>query len=226
MHKARPDNCIMGTTKKDGDAVRLWLRKLDDAWYGLAETGGRLVATARAASEEDASQALVAALPPSTSYAMGKGGSAEIDRLLALLAKLEAGDESAKHFDLAVELLGEPAATVYRLVAAVPQGYVTSYGRVATLAGTIARSVGRLMRNNPLYPIVPCHRVVGADFSLVGYRGATCGPDLDAKLARLRAEARGYQKATSLPAAGGLLVFPVERVLIRVDRGTPPPGRS
>ena len=74
------------------------------------------------------------------------------------------------------------------------------------------------MATNPLYPIVPCHRVVGSDYSLVGYRGATSGPDLDAKLARLRDEARGFREELKLAGAGGLAVFPVERVLEKVGR--------
>ena len=77
------------------------------------------------------------------------------------------------------------------------------------------------MARNPLYPLVPCHRVVGSDFSLVGYRGATSGPDLDDKLARLGAEARGYAKERSANGDTGLQVFPVERVLDRV-RGAKP----
>jgi O-6-methylguanine DNA methyltransferase len=93
-------------------------------------------------------------------------------------------------------------------------GYVTSYGNIARASGTEARVVGRIMATNPLYPVVPCHRVVGADLSLVGYRGRTEGPDLDAKLARLRGEARSWPREKVVPLDGGsLLVYPVERVL-------------
>ena len=105
-------------------------------------------------------------------------------------------------------------------------GYATSYGAVAKAAGTFAREVGRLMMNNPLYPIVPCHRVVGSDYSLVGYRGATSGADLDDKLARLKAEARGADGEKALETARGLVVFPVEWVIARVERERRGEGRQ
>jgi hypothetical protein len=63
------------------------------------------------------------------------------------------------------------------------------------------------MATNHLYPIVPCHRVVGADFSLVGYSGRQDTAALRAKLDRLRAEARGHREER---AAGKLVVTPVE----------------
>jgi len=104
------------------------------------------------------------------------------------------------------------------MAAAIPLGYASSYGRIAAAAGTIAREVGRLMACNPLYPLVPCHRVVGSDYSLVGYRGAKEGPDLEDKLSRLRAEARGCAEDLLLKEAGGLMVFPVEVVIARAER--------
>ncbi|MBL8967003.1 MAG: MGMT family protein [Spirochaetaceae bacterium] len=199
-------------------AITLWFREIDGAWYGLAESGERLAATATGASREEAARILEACLPPGIPRAAGEGPSSFADGTARMLAAIESGDESGKRFELATEILREPAATVYRFVAAIPLGYVSSYGRVAVAAGTIAREVGRLMMNNPLYPIVPCHRVVGADFSLVGYRGATSGPDLDSKLARLRTEACGFRAELELAAAGGLVVFPAERVLEKTAR--------
>jgi O-6-methylguanine DNA methyltransferase len=135
-----------------------------------------------------------------------------------MLAAIEAGDESCKRFDLAADVLPRQAASVFRLVAAIPCGYACSYGRIAEAARTTARAVGQFMATNPLYPIVPCHRVVGSDFSLVGYRGMTSGPDLEDKLARLRAEARGFSRELTLEDAHGLRVFPVEWVIAKADR--------
>lgn len=54
----------------------------------------------------------------------------------------------------------------------VPYGRTTSYGQLAAsvgLDGAAARQVGRAMGANPVMVVVPCHRVVGADGSLVGY---------------------------------------------------------
>jgi methylated-DNA-[protein]-cysteine S-methyltransferase len=55
----------------------------------------------------------------------------------------------------------------------VPYGQVTTYGALAALAGrpTAARAVGTFMNRNPIPIVLPCHRVVGANGSLVGYGG-------------------------------------------------------
>jgi methylated-DNA-[protein]-cysteine S-methyltransferase len=55
----------------------------------------------------------------------------------------------------------------------VPYGQVTTYGALAARAGrpTAARAVGTFMNRNPIPIVLPCHRVVGANGSLVGYGG-------------------------------------------------------
>ena len=60
---------------------------------------------------------------------------------------------------------------IYKLTKQIPKGKVVTYAQLARLAGNpkAARVVGLLMRNNLYAPQVPCHRVVGADGSLVGY---------------------------------------------------------
>lgn len=70
------------------------------------------------------------------------------------------------------------------------------------------------MATNPLYPIVPCHRVVGSDMSLVGYGGRQDSEALIAKLRRLIAESRGFkaEEEISLPY-GRLTVYPAEWVI-------------
>jgi methylated-DNA-[protein]-cysteine S-methyltransferase len=58
-------------------------------------------------------------------------------------------------------------------LARVPYGQVTTYGALAALAGNpgAARAVGTFMNRNPVPIVLPCHRVVGANGSLVGYGG-------------------------------------------------------
>ena len=62
-------------------------------------------------------------------------------------------------------------ARVRAVVAGIPCGTVATYGQVARLAGLprAARAVGHFMRTNTEPQLVPCHRVVGHDGSLVGY---------------------------------------------------------
>jgi len=136
-----------------------------------------------------------------------------------MLKELEQGKEEFKSFSLATEYIPEPVARVLKTAAAIPIGYVTSYGNIAKTADTEPRAVGRIMATNPLYPIVPCHRVVGADFSLVGYGGRKNPPALRAKLARLSKEAKGFTTEKEVLANGKkLTVYPVENVVKKAEK--------
>jgi O-6-methylguanine DNA methyltransferase len=208
------------TEKPEKPEIRLWLREEGSAWFGLAECDGALVATSVAGNSDIARRILVHCLPPGAPRSLAEGPSDFVDRIVHLLAEMEEGKACGGNVRLSLDYLPEPAASVFGLVAAIPPGYASSYGRVAEAAGTIAREVGRLMANNPLYPLVPCHRVVGSDYALVGYRGMTAGPDLDDKLDRLREEARGFHEEMTLPGEKGLKVFPVEWVIAKAERET------
>jgi methylated-DNA-[protein]-cysteine S-methyltransferase len=65
------------------------------------------------------------------------------------------------------------AKNVYRVVARIPLGEVRSYKWVARKAGrpNAARSVGQILKRNPLPLIIPCHRVVNTNGRLGGYLG-------------------------------------------------------
>ena len=62
---------------------------------------------------------------------------------------------------------------VYALVRAIPPGQTRTYGELARDLGDVglSRAVGQALGHNPFAPIVPCHRVIGADGSLTGYGG-------------------------------------------------------
>ncbi|MGE5588256.1 MAG: methylated-DNA--[protein]-cysteine S-methyltransferase [Clostridia bacterium] len=55
----------------------------------------------------------------------------------------------------------------------IPYGATASYGEVAAAIGRplAARAVGKALSTNPLPIIIPCHRVVGKNGSLVGFGG-------------------------------------------------------
>jgi AraC family transcriptional regulator, regulatory protein of adaptative response / methylated-DNA-[protein]-cysteine methyltransferase len=61
---------------------------------------------------------------------------------------------------------------VWQALASIPPGETTTYAKLARRIGapTSTRAVARACATNPLALIVPCHRVVGADGSLRGYR--------------------------------------------------------
>lgn len=52
----------------------------------------------------------------------------------------------------------------------IPKGKVSTYKRIAEKIGrpSAYRAVGNALHNNPLAPIVPCHRVVRTDGRIVG----------------------------------------------------------
>ncbi len=54
---------------------------------------------------------------------------------------------------------------VYETVGRIPEGYVTTYGRIAALIGYPgrARMVGQAMSHAPDFFQLPCHRVVASD---------------------------------------------------------------
>ena len=80
-----------------------------------------------------------------------------------------------RRFDLEVDLrlTRDFGRAVLKELAAVPFGQVTTYGELAARAGKprAARAVGTIMNRNPIPIVLPCHRVVGANGSLVGYAG-------------------------------------------------------
>ena len=64
-------------------------------------------------------------------------------------------------------------AAVYAVVRSVPPGETITYGEVAARVGSpaAARAVGGAMARCPLFPAVPCHRVVRASDGWSGWGG-------------------------------------------------------
>lgn len=63
---------------------------------------------------------------------------------------------------------------VYLATFKIPEGKVSTYSRVARAIGKpqAQRAVANALHKNPLYPIVPCHRVVKADGGFGGEKKA------------------------------------------------------
>lgn len=79
-----------------------------------------------------------------------------------------------REFSLPLAPLGsEFQLRVWAALSVIPYGELRTYGQLAALLGdkSMAQAVGSANGRNPLSIIVPCHRVVGADGSLVGYAG-------------------------------------------------------
>jgi methylated-DNA-[protein]-cysteine S-methyltransferase len=200
--------------------VVLHAKEVAGKWYGVACAGEGLVATAVGSTRGRTLGSLRRSLRPGVAHRVAEEDrSGFVEKTVALLVELEAGLEDHKGFSLATEYVGEALARVLTVAAAIPLGYVTSYGNIAKASDAEARDVGQVMAANPLYPIVPCHRVVGADLSLVGYAGSKARAALRAKLARLSSEARGFREERDVLVDGRpLRVFPVERAIAHAEK--------
>lgn len=77
-------------------------------------------------------------------------------------------------FELPLAPAGDAfAQRVWALLQTIPYGTTSTYGELAQALGdrNLAQAVGSANGHNPIAVVVPCHRVIGADGSLVGYAG-------------------------------------------------------
>ena len=95
----------------------------------------------------------------------------------------------------------------------VPYGQTVTYGEIAKrLAGrngtrrTSARAVGGAVGHNPIWLIIPCHRVVGADGALTGYAGG-----IERKAELLKLEGADLPKRV-VPESGTALRVPEREI--------------
>jgi O-6-methylguanine DNA methyltransferase len=66
---------------------------------------------------------------------------------------------------------------VYIATFRIPEGRVCTYGMIAKAIGRprACRAVANALHNNPLYPVVPCWRVVKSDGGFGGDKRAAAG---------------------------------------------------
>jgi AraC family transcriptional regulator, regulatory protein of adaptative response / methylated-DNA-[protein]-cysteine methyltransferase len=82
-------------------------------------------------------------------------------------------EEPKQALDLPLDLRGTAfQQRVWRTLCSIPLGETRSYGEVARMIGDpqAVRAVARSCARNPVPLAVPCHRVIGRDGSLTGYR--------------------------------------------------------
>ena len=85
---------------------------------------------------------------------------------------------------------------VWQCLLSIPCGETRTYGQIAREVARIrgkenmsAQAVGQAVGSNPISILVPCHRVVGADGQLTGYRGG-----LEKKIRLLKLEGHKIEK--------------------------------
>ncbi|MBV0932898.1 methylated-DNA--[protein]-cysteine S-methyltransferase [Marinobacterium weihaiense] len=100
-------------------------------------------------------------------------------------------------FDLPLNPVGTPfQGEVWTALQQIPHGQTRSYAGIARMIERpkAFRAVGMANNRNPISIIIPCHRVVGSDGSLIGYGGG-----LEIKLKLLQLEQVPLQLHEQLP---------------------------
>lgn len=104
---------------------------------------------------------------------------------IAYFQIIEYLDGKRRQFDFPYELHGtEFQKKAWHALCEIPYGETRTYKEIATAIGNpkACRAVGMANHDNPLWIVVPCHRVVGANGKLTGYAG---GLDMKAALLEL-----------------------------------------
>ena len=100
-------------------------------------------------------------------------------------------DGRSPHLDLPLDVRATAFQwQVWRHLQSIPWGETRTYSQVALAIGrpTAVRAVARACASNRVCLVVPCHRIIGADGSLTGYRWG-----LERKRALLEREAKHPQ---------------------------------
>ena len=138
------------------------------------------------------------------------GDAPVLDATAAQLDEYFAGTRTT--FDLPLDLHGTPfQLAAWQALAEIPYGETRTYGEQADRIGrpTAVRAIGAANGRNPVSIVLPCHRVIGSNGSLVGFGG---GLEVKAALLELERETHWH------PAEAGHST--------RARHGYPRPARS
>ncbi|WP_426446359.1 methylated-DNA--[protein]-cysteine S-methyltransferase [Paenibacillus sp. S-38] len=156
---------------KDGIVYYTPFQALDETWTLFATEGGLCRIHFPHEGLESAAAWLKRHLPQAVltedREAFLRNGTAET------LEAYFAG-KPARFEDMALDLRGTPfQQKVWRELGRIPAGTTRTYREIAEAVGSpqAVRAVGAANGANPLPVIFPCHRVIGADGRLTGYRG-------------------------------------------------------
>jgi len=114
------------------------------------------------------------------------GDAPVLDATAAQLDEYFAGTRTT--FDLPLDLHGTPfQLAAWQALAGIPYGETRTYGEQADRIGrpSAVRAIGAANGRNPVSIVLPCHRVIGSNGSLVGFGG---GLEVKAALLELERE--------------------------------------
>jgi len=182
--------------------------KMGEVWYAAAIGDGKVFATTFSTTERGVLQELLESLPCNMPFQMAEKLSSLSAELLRTLEAIFHGKDIVLHFEVAMDHMPSYTRRVLECTSMIPVGYMTTYGAIAKAVGGSPRAVGNAMAYNPFPLLIPCHRVVRADFSIGGYGG---GEKIKWEL--LQREDRNYEEDERVKINGEiLLLFPVKRL--------------
>jgi AraC family transcriptional regulator of adaptative response/methylated-DNA-[protein]-cysteine methyltransferase len=156
----------------------------------VAATGQGLCAVRLGASAAALRTALRTDFPNAELVADGRSLRPFLDAARSRVARVS-------ELDVATDLQGTAfQAQVWEELRRIPSGETRSYAEIARAIGRprAVRAVARACATNPVALFVPCHRVVGSDGSLTGYRW---GVRRKKALLEIEAEVTGSQPSTA-----------------------------
>ncbi|HKV56480.1 MAG TPA: methylated-DNA--[protein]-cysteine S-methyltransferase [Candidatus Binataceae bacterium] len=129
-------------------------------------------------------------------------GRADVSIAASFRPVIEYLTDARRSIEVCVDIRATPfQLAVWRELCAIPRGTTRSYGEIACRLGrpSAARAVGHANGSNPLAILIPCHRAIGSDGTLTGYRWG-----LEYKRRLLDRERASAQTSLALGVSDGL----------------------
>jgi len=189
--------------------IEIYTQNFDDLWFSIALNQQQIVASSLGADQPKTTKNILENISFNHPFQIFHEPTTFAKNALNTMKNIYDGKNISSNLPLATNHLPLYTKKVLKTTLTIPLGYITSYGAIAKVVGGGPRAVGNIMASNPFAPIVPCHRVVRANFSLGGY-----GFGLRAKIDFLRREKQGFSSSREIEVQSGrLTVYPVEQVL-------------
>ncbi len=194
--------------------IEVYSLNFDNVWFSIASAREQIFASSFGSTQQNAIAKILEMLPFDMPFQVFHEPSLFARSALANLKSLYDAEKISLDFSLALGRLPAYTQKVLKATLQVPLGYVTTYGSIAKSVGGGPRAVGNIMASNPFAPIVPCHRVVKADFKI----GGSGLGGFKVKVEMLSREKQGFSEPKEIMVNGcELEVFPVECVLKGLD---------
>ena len=188
--------------------IYVYRQKIGDMWFATAIEDEEVWVTTFTTSEKEALKQVLGSLPYNKPFISEEKPGALAEKIFETMESMLAGENVFWDLKLERSHLSKYTQKVLNCLAEVPVGYVTTYKELAKTAGGGPRAVGQIMARNPFPPLIPCHRVIKADFSIGGFGGGE--GNIQLKRAMLQREERGFEKPSRVKTECGLLeLFPV-----------------